>query len=275
MKPFKLLLTLLFLLAVASGCKTNTLTGKKTLNFFGDNKPLFAMSLKQYEAFLSEHEIVLATEDAKLVSSIGKDIAKAAKIYFNYKGQPNLLDEYDWEYRLVNSDQVNAWCMPGGKIVFYTGIMDIADNPDGIATIMGHEVAHALADHGAQRMSMGIVQQAGGMITAEISKNQEERKRERVMMAYGIGTTVGGMLPFSRKHESEADKIGLELMTIAGYNPEEAPKLWVRMKAQSKGGQPEFLSTHPSEDRRIANLKKWIPHAKALAGEIKTITNLN
>jgi predicted Zn-dependent protease len=275
MKPFKLTLTLLLLLSIVVGCKTNTLTGKKTLNFFGDNKPLFAMSLKQYEAFLSEHEIVRDVENAKLVSSIGRDIAKAAKAYFSYKGQPNLLDEYDWEYRLVKSDQVNAWCMPGGKIVFYTGIMDIADNPDVIATIMGHEVAHALADHGAQRMSLGIVQQAGGMITAELSKNQDERKRERIMMAYGIGTTVGGMLPFSRKHESEADKIGLELMTIAGYNPEEAPKLWARMKAQSKGKQPEFLSTHPSEDRRIANLKEWIPQAKALAGEIKTITNIN
>ena len=275
MKPFKLTLTLLLLFSIVVGCKTNTLTGKKTLNFFGNNKPLFAMSLKQYEAFLSEHEIVRDTENAKLVSSIGRDIAKAAKTYFSYKGQPNLIDGYDWEYHLVKSDQVNAWCMPGGKIVFYTGIMDIADNPDGIAAIMGHEVAHALADHGAQRMSLGIVQQAGGMITAEVSKNQDKHKRERIMMAYGIGTTVGGMLPFSRKHESEADKIGLELMTIAGYNPEEAPKLWARMKAQSKGKQPEFLSTHPSEDRRIVNLKEWIPLAKALAGDIKTITNIN
>jgi predicted Zn-dependent protease len=275
MKPSKLTLTLLLLFSIVVGCKTNTLTGKKTLNFFGNNKPLFAMSLKQYEAFLSEHEIVRDTENAKLVSSIGRDIAKAAKTYFSYKGQPNLIDGYDWEYHLVKSDQVNAWCMPGGKIVFYTGIMDIADNPDGIAAIMGHEVAHALADHGAQRMSLGIVQQAGGMITAEVSKNQDKHKRERIMMAYGIGTTVGGMLPFSRKHESEADKIGLELMTIAGYNPEEAPKLWARMKAQSKGKQPEFLSTHPSEDRRIVNLKEWIPPAKALAGDIKTITNIN
>ena len=273
MKPPKLLLVLFFLIATA--CKTNTLTGKKTLNFFGDNKPLFAMSLKKYETFLSEHEVVRGTEDAKLVSRVGKDIAKAAQTYFSYKEQPNLLDEYDWEYHLVKSDQVNAWCMPGGKIVFYTGIMGIADNPDGIATIMGHEIAHALADHGAQRMSMGILKQAGGMITAEVSKNQDERKRERIMMAYGLGTTVGGMLPFSRKHESEADKIGLELMTIAGYNPKEAPKLWERMKAQSKGGQPEFLSTHPSEERRIANLKEWIPHAKAVAGEIKITTNIN
>ena len=275
MKPSKLLLPLFFVLAIATACKTNTLTGKKTLNFFGDNKPLFAMSLKQYETFLSEHEVVRGTENARLVSRIGKDIAKAAKTYFSYKGQPNLLDEYDWEYHLVKRDQVNAWCMPGGKIVFYTGIMGIADNPDGIAAIMGHEVAHALADHGAQRISMGILQQAGVMITAEASKNQYERKRELIMMAYGIGTTVGGMLPFSRKHETEADKIGLELMTIAGYKPEEAPKLWERMKAQSKGGKSEFLSTHPSEERRISIQKEWIPHAKAVAGEIKIINNIN
>jgi predicted Zn-dependent protease len=250
------------------GCKTNVLTGKKTLNFFG-NKQLFAMSLQQYQSFLDENEVVTNTKEADLVKDIGADIARAAQIYFNYKGQPNMLDGYNWEYNLVNSDQVNAWCMPGGKIVFYTGIMPIADNPDGIAAIMGHEVAHALADHGAQRMSLGIVQQAGGIITAEATKNQDARKRQQIMMAYGVGTTLGGMLPFSRKHESEADKIGLELMTIAGYNPEEAPELWKRMKAQSKGGTPEFLNTHPSEERRIANLKSWIPGARALADEIK------
>lgn len=258
-----LVITVLFF-----GCKTNVLTGKKTLNFFGNNQ-LFAMSLQQYQSFLDENEVVTNTKEADLVKDIGADIARAAQIYFNYKGQPNMLDGYNWEYNLVNSDQVNAWCMPGGKIVFYTGIMPIADNPDGIAAIMGHEVAHALADHGAQRMSLGIVQQAGGIITAEATKNQDARKRQQIMMAYGVGTTLGGMLPFSRKHESEADKIGLELMTIAGYNPEEAPELWKRMKAQSKGGTPEFLSTHPSEERRIANLKSWIPGARALADEIK------
>ena len=254
------------------GCKTNVLTGKKTLNFFGNNKQIFAMSLQQYQSFLNENDVVTNTKDANLVSSIGEDIARAAQIYFNYKGQPNMLSDYDWEYNLVNNKQVNAWCMPGGKIVFYTGIMPIAANPDGIAAIMGHEVAHALADHGAQRMSLGIVQEAGGIITAEATKNQDARKRQQIMMAYGIGSTLGGMLPFSRKHETEADKIGLELMTIAGYNPEEAPKLWERMKAQSKGGPPEFLSTHPSEVRRIANLQSWIPEAKALAKKINATT---
>ena len=258
------------ILLVFVGCKTNVLTGKKTLNFFGNNKQIFAMSLQQYNSFLSENDVITDTKESDLVKSIGEDIASAAKIYFNYKGQPNMLNDYNWEYNLVNNKQVNAWCMPGGKIVFYTGIMLIAANADGIAAIMGHEVAHALADHGAQRMSLGIVQQAGGIITAEATKNQDAQKRQQIMMAYGIGSSLGGMLPFSRKHENEADKIGLELMTIAGYNPEEAPKLWERMKAQSKGGQPEFLSTHPSETRRITNLKSWIPEAKALAKKINT-----
>ena len=250
------------------GCKTNVLTGKKTLNFYSSNTQLFAMSLQQYQTFLNENKVISGTKDADLVRSIGEDIARAAQIYFSYKGQHNMLNDYNWEYNLVNNKQVNAWCMPGGKIVFYTGIIPIAANANGIAAIMGHEVAHAIADHGAQRMSLGIVQQAGGIITAEATKYQDERKRQRIMMAYGIGTSLGGMLPFSRKHESEADKIGLELMTIAGYNPDEAPKLWERMKANSKGGPPEFLSTHPSEVGRISNLQSWIPGAKALARQI-------
>lgn len=256
-------------------CKTNVLTGKKTLNFFGNNKQIFTMSLQQYQSFLEENEVIENTKEANMIQKIGADIALAAQIYFNHKGQPNVLKDYQWEYNLVNSNQINAWCMPGGKIVFYTGIMPIANNPDGIAAIMGHEVAHALADHGAQRMSLGIVQQVGGIVTAEATKNQNAQKRQQIMMAYGIGTTLGGMLPFSRRHETEADKIGLELMTIAGYNPEEAPKLWERMKAQSKGGTPEFLSTHPSEERRITNLKSWIPGAIALKDEINITSNAN
>ncbi len=254
------------------GCKTNIITGKNTLNFFGNNQTLFPTSFEQYRSFLREHEVIVGTEEANQVRKIGGEIAKAARRYVEYNGQADALNHYAWEYNLVKSDEVNAWCMPGGKIVFYTGIMPIAQNPDGIAAIMGHEIAHALADHGAQRMSLGIVQQVGGLLTAEATKNQEDLKREKIRMAYGIGTTVGGMLPFSRKHETEADKIGLTLMTLAGYNPEEAPKLWERMKAQSKGSTPEFLSTHPSQERRITNLQHWIPHAKALADEIKLVT---
>ena len=224
------------------------------------------MSLKQYETFLNEHEVVRGTEDAKLVSSIGKDIAKAAQTYFNYKGQPNLLDEYDWEYRLVKSDQVNAWCMPGGKIVFYTGILPIAKNEAGIAAIMGHEVAHALANHGQQRMSAGMIQQGVGVGVALATKDKSASEQTMWMQAFAVGSSVGGMLPFSRLHETEADEIGLFLTAIAGYNPDEASLLWERMKANSGGqGPPEFLSTHPSNDSRISNLRSLSNQAKVEA----------
>ena len=162
--------------------------------------------------------------------------------------------------------------MPGGKIVFYTGILPKAKNPDGIAAIMGHEVAHALADQGGQRMSISLAQQGLNILAVKATEKQPEAKRKAILTAYGIGSSVGGVLPFSRKHESEADKIGLELMAIAGYNVDEAPKLWEHMKAASGGkSQPEILSTHPSNQRRIDNLKLLASDAKLLASKINSI----
>lgn len=160
--------------------------------------------------------------------------------------------------------------MPGGKIVFYTGILPVAENKDGIAAIMGHEVAHALLDHGGQRMSASLAQQGLNLVALKATEKQPGKTRKAVLTAYGIGSKVGTLLPFSRKHETEADKIGFELMILAGYNLEEAPKLWERMKATSKGNAPsEILSTHPSNQKRIENLKRWIPEARWLASEIK------
>ena len=165
----------------------------------------------------------------------------------------------------MDDEKVNAWCMPGGKIVFYTGILPIAANETGIAAIMGHEVAHALANHGQQRMSAGLVQQAGAVAGNMVIKDDEDRTLFNT--AYGVGTNIGGMLPFSRSHETEADKIGVYIMAIAGYNPEEASKLWERMKANSEGKKspPAFLSTHPSNDSRIENLRALAASAKAEA----------
>jgi len=160
--------------------------------------------------------------------------------------------------------------MPGGKIVFYTGILPVAENKDGIAAIMGHEVAHALLDHGGQRMSAILAQQGLNLVALKATEKQPGKTQKAVLTAYGIGSKVGTLLPFSRKHETEADKIGFELMILAGYNLEEAPKLWERMKATSKGNAPsEILSTHPSNQKRIENLKRWIPEARWLASEIK------
>ena len=160
--------------------------------------------------------------------------------------------------------------MPGGKIVFYTGILPVAKNKDGIAAIMGHEVAHALLDHGGQRMSASLAQQGLNLVALKATEKQPGKTQKAVLTAYGIGSNVWTLLSFSRKHETEADKIGFELMILAGHNPEEAPKLWERMKATSKGNAPsEILSTHPSNQKRIENLKRWIPEARWLASEIK------
>lgn len=241
-------------------CATNPFSGKKTLALVS-NSQLFPTSFAQYNEFLTENKVVTGTADAKMIKRVGQRIAAASKQWLDANGYKSYLKDYKWEYNLVNDKTVNAWCMPGGKIVFYTGILPIAQSETGVAAIMGHEVAHALANHGQQRMSAGMLQQVG-----EVAGNvgiKDDKSREMFNQAYGVGTTVGVMLPFSRAHETEADKIGLKLMAIAGYNPDEASELWKRMKANSGGKAPlEFLSTHPSNDTRIANLSKWSPDAK-------------
>ncbi|MEC7263883.1 MAG: M48 family metallopeptidase [Bacteroidota bacterium] len=255
----KLVLSIAVFLAVVS-CKTNPFTGKSTLNFYS-NSQMFPMAFAQYDEFLSENKVVKGTTDAQMITRVGQRIASAAERWLDANGYPGYLKDYQWEYNLVQDETVNAWCMPGGKIVVYTGILPITQNETGIAVVMGHEVAHALADHGAQRMSAGMIQQIGAV--AGNVAIQDPEKRNMFNTAYGLGSTVGVMLPFSRSHETEADRIGLQIMAIAGYNPDEAARLWERMKAQS-GGQapPEFLSTHPSNDTRISNLTAWAPAAK-------------
>ncbi|NDV44904.1 M48 family metallopeptidase [Flagellimonas sediminis] len=255
----RLVLSIAIFLAVAS-CKTNPFTGKSTLNFYS-NSQMFPMAFAQYDQFLNENKVVKGTTDAQMITRVGQRIASAAERWLDANGYPGYLKDYQWEYNLVQDETVNAWCMPGGKIVVYTGILPITQNETGVAVVMGHEVAHALADHGAQRMSAGMIQQIGAV--AGNVAIQDPEKRNMFNTAYGLGSTVGVMLPFSRSHETEADRIGLQIMAIAGYNPDEAARLWERMKAQS-GGQapPEFLSTHPSNDTRISNLTAWAPAAK-------------
>ncbi|MBR9915263.1 MAG: M48 family metallopeptidase [Algicola sp.] len=250
-------------IALFLSCATNPFTGKKTLALV-PNSQLFPTAFAQYDQFLTENKVVTGTSDAEMIKRVGQRIAVAAERWLNANGHQGYLEDYKWEYNLVNDPTVNAWCMPGGKIVFYTGILPIAQNETGIAAIMGHEVAHALANHGQQRMSAGMLQQLGAVAGNVAIK--DEQTRNIFNQAYGVGSNVGVMLPFSRSHETQSDEIGLYLMAIAGYNPSEAAELWKRMKANS-GGQapPEFLSTHPSNDTRIENLQKWAPKAKAEA----------
>mgnify|MGYP003636075062 FL=1 len=260
----KIILILVIFLGV-SACKVNPFTGKKMLNMY-PNSEIFPTAFAQYDQFLTENKAVTGTAEARMITTVGQRIASAAERWLTANGYPGYLKDYKWEYNLVQDEAVNAWCMPGGKIVFYTGILPICQGETGVAVVMGHEVAHALADHGAQRMSASTFQQLGAVAGNVLIKDHQTLNTFN--QAYGIGSQVGVMLPFSRGHETEADRIGLQIMAIAGYNPDEAAELWKRMKANS-GGQapPEFMSTHPSNDTRIANLTAWAPLAKEEAAK--------
>jgi predicted Zn-dependent protease len=258
-------------LGLLSSCAVNPVTGKKTLNLVS-NEQLFSTSFQQYGTFLKENKVITGSADARRVENVGMKIKLAAEKYLNSLGQKEYLNGYQWEYKLVDSKEVNAWCMPGGKIVVYSGILPITKDDAGLATVMGHEVSHALANHGAQRMSRAQLQELVGVGVAVATSGQSQQAQQTWNQAYGIGTEVGVMLPFSRGNETEADKIGLTLMAIAGYNPDDAIAFWTRMSSNSGGAaQPEFMSTHPSDATRIANIKAMIPEAKATAAKFGVI----
>ena len=265
MKVKKWILVLFVAALTVVACKVNPFTGQKNLNFVS-NDQLFPASFQQYDAFLDSSRVVTGTTESRMVKRIGDKIKTAAERYLNANGYQGFLDDFRFEYNLVQDDQVNAFAMPGGKTVVYTGILPITQDETGLAVVMGHEVAHALADHGAQRMSAAQVQQLGAVAGTVALSGKSQQTQQIFAQAYGIGSQVGVMLPFSRGHESEADRIGLTLMAIAGYNPDEAADLWRRMQQNSGGAStPEFLSTHPSNQTRINNLEAWAPEAKAEA----------
>jgi predicted Zn-dependent protease len=263
MKKMKKLYALFFTILLFSGCVTNPLTGKSTMAFVGNNS-LFPQSFSEYQQFLNENTVIKDTPDAQMVTGIGTRLAAAAQKWLEREGNSDYLKDYRWEYNLVQDDAVNAWCMPGGKIVVYTGILPVTETEEGLAVVLGHEIAHALLNHGQQRMSAGILQQLGAVGVAVLASGSSETTQALLMTAYGAGSTLLGTLPFSRENESEADHYGLILMAIAGYNPEESVPFWQRM-ASMGGGTLEFLSTHPSGATRIRQLQGWIPEAKQTA----------
>ncbi|WP_010136651.1 M48 family metallopeptidase [Ochrovirga pacifica] len=248
-------------------CSTVPITGRKRLNFVSDSQ-ILPTSFAQYDAFLRENK--LSTDGAKTaqIKTVGAKISKAVDKFMRQNGMAEEANNYRWEFNLVQDDQLNAWCMPGGKVVFYTGILPVAKNVDGIAAIMGHEVAHAFAKHGQERMSSAQLQQYGGAAVAIATSGQDETSQQLWNMAYGVGSQLG-MLKYSRTHETEADKLGLVFMIMAGYNGEEAVRVWERMKALGGASQPEFLSTHPSNDSRIQTLRSYLPQARREALKYK------
>ena len=257
-----ILLAFGFLMTVVA-CSKNPITGRKQLQLYNE-ADIQKMAAQEYRQFLSQNPAVSSTgnKDAEMVRRVGSRIATAVTKFYQGKGLGKELEGFQWEYNLVNSKDVNAWCMPGGKIVVYTGLLPISQNEAALAVVVGHEVAHALAKHGNERMSQATAQQLGGVALSVAVANQTPEAQNLFMTAYGIGSTVGAILPFSRKQELEADKFGLIYAALAGYNPQEAIPLWQRMAAAG-GGQnpPEFLSTHPAEETRIEKLKELMPEA--------------
>lgn len=256
--------TFLIAVFILAGCAKNQVTGRKQLILMPEVE-LQAMAGQQYKQFLTQNKIVAANvnKDAEMVRRVGTRIAYAITKYYEGQGKGNILDGYTWEFNLVDNKDVNAWCMPGGKVVVYTGLLPVAQNEAALAVVMGHEIAHAISLHGNERMSQGVMQQLGGVALAIAVSSKPAETQNIFLQSYGIGSTVLGTLPFSRKQETESDRFGLIFSAMAGYNPNEAIPFWQRMAKAGSGGQkpPEFLSTHPSDETRIANMQKFIPEA--------------
>ena len=265
-------LHLLFVvILVYSGCATNPITGKNTMAIISNNE-LFAMSFAQHAEFKRDNVVITTGPEADMLRRVGVKLVEAANKWVTAEGSPDYFKDYQWEFTLIQDNIVNASCMPGGKVVFYTGILPYCQTEAGIAVVMGHEIAHAILNHGQQRMSGNILQQIGALGVSLIFSGSSSETQAVVMLAYGVGTNVGAVLPFSRSHESEADDIGLKLMAIAGYDPDEGARFWQRMPG---GGGPEFLSTHPSGNTRIRDLQRIAPEARQVAARfgVTSFTN--
>tara|TARA_R110000787_G_scaffold88545_3_gene187899 strand:- start:6826 stop:7638 length:813 start_codon:yes stop_codon:yes gene_type:complete len=268
----KKIISLIVVVILFVECTTVPITERKQFNIVSDDQVLPA-SFTQYKGFLKENKLSSDRQKTEQIKEIGQNISEAVDRFMKNNNMQKEADSYQWEFNLVQDKTINAWCLPGGKVVFYTGILPICKNEDGIAAVMGHEVAHAFAKHGQERMSQGQLQAIGGIAVALGTSGKDEDTQKIWSMAYGAGTGVG-MLAFSRQHETEADKLGLVFMIMAGYNGIEAAEVWVRMSENSGGkkGQPQILSTHPSNEDRIKNLRAYLPEAKRLAAKYNAQT---
>ena len=260
----KIILRLTFVVLaflLLSQCATVPLTGRHQLILFPEDQ-MVSMSLTSYNSFLKENKLSSDAVNKQRIKNVGARISKAVEQYLAANGLQDQIANFQWEFNLVASNEPNAWCMPGGKVVFYEGILPYCQTDAGIAVVMGHEIAHAVAHHSNERMSQQALIQYGQAAATEIlGHNQSDTRKALLSAAIGMGTNVGITLPFSRKHEYEADHLGLIFMTMAGYDPNEAVAFWSRMANAGTGKQPEFLSTHPADANRIAKLKAAIPEA--------------
>jgi predicted Zn-dependent protease len=259
----KKILILVISISLLAACSRNAVTGRKQLSLLPESQ-LQTMALTEYQSFLSQN-IVVATKtskDAEMVHRVGTRIAAAITDYYTKQGKGAVLNGYKWEFNLVDNKEVNAWCMPGGKVVVYTGLLPVAQNEAALAIVLGHEITHAVASHGNERMSQALLAQGVG-IAGDILTSRNSQVNGIFNNIYGPGVQVGALLPNGRNQEYEADHYGLIFAAMAGYNPNEAIAFWQRMAQASAAGQkpPEFLSTHPSDENRITRLKGYMPEA--------------
>lgn len=249
-------------LVLLTSCSSVPITGRQQLLLVSDSEVL-SSSLTQYNSYIHSATRSSSVSKTNMVKRVGRRIANATEQYLRANGLSSEIANFKWEFNLVKDNQVNAFCMPGGKIVVYEGLMKIATSDDELAVVLGHEVAHAVAKHSNERMSQQIAAQYGAKILTASLADKSDIIKKTAANVYGIGAQYGLMLPFSRKHESEADYMGLVFMTIAGYNPDVAVQFWKKMSANSNGQIPEFMSTHPSDATRINALHRALPEIKA------------
>ncbi len=259
--PLRLFTRLGFLVLILAACTTVPITGRQSLNLVSDSE-LLTMSLTQYQEVLHKAKLSQDQQKIQMVRNVGARIARATEDLLRQRGMESELSNYKWEFNLIQDDKtVNAWCMPGGKVAVYTGLLPVTQNETGLAVVMGHEIAHAVAKHGNERVSQGLLQQMGGAALSVALSTSAAATKDLFLQAYGVGTNVAFLLPYSRTQESEADRIGLVLMAKAGYDPREAVPFWKRMAKSGGSGTPELLSTHPAPETRIQQIESFIPEA--------------
>ena len=259
---FTIYLTLIFLFL--SSCTSVPITGRKRIALLPSSS-LTTMALESYQTLLKKSKLSTDAKQVAVVKKVGRRIAKAAEAFMREEGLAKQLKHFKWEFNLIDDIKtINAFCMPGGKVAVYTGILPIAKDETGLAVIIGHEVAHAIAKHGNERMSQMLLVQLGGVALDVALKDKPDETRGMFMLVYGLGAQLGVILPYSRTHESEADHIGLILMARSGYDPGAAPSFWQRMSKIGGGKRPPtFLSTHPAPQKRVKRLQKLIPDVRA------------
>ncbi len=260
MKKTIFVLFIMGLIGLAISCAKVPISNRRQLNLLPESE-MMSMSFQAYKDFLDTNNVLPASnKDVVMVKGIGNKIKTSVEQFLAQNNQSNRVTGFDWEFNVVQEDVVNAWCMPGGKVVVYTGILPVTQNEASLAVVMGHEIAHAIARHGNERMSQGLAIQLGGAAISVAMSEKPALTRNIFLQSYGIGSQLGA-LAYSRNHESEADKLGLVFMAMAGYDPQTAISFWERMAQNGGQSPPEILSTHPSDETRIAGLKEFMPQA--------------